>query len=109
MTPVELLATLTQAGVSLCPDGDTLRYQAPVGVLSDELKAALKAHQPELLKLLTAPEADHLSETPCSLCGSRERWRWIDGRPLCRVCLVLDLAPLTLVRQGWPKEEPHRG
>jgi hypothetical protein len=28
--------------------------------------------------------------------GSRERWHWLDGRWLCRVCLVLDLAPWTL-------------
>jgi hypothetical protein len=80
-------------------------------VLPDKLKGALKAHKPALLKLLTAPEPDYLSDTPCPICGSRERWIWLDGRALCRVCLILDLAPLTLVRQGWPedREEATQG
>jgi hypothetical protein len=49
-------------------------------------------------QLSAAPPADVMSEEPCALCGSHERWRWLDGRLLCRVCLVLDLASLTLKR-----------
>jgi hypothetical protein len=49
-------------------------------------------------QLRAAVPADFLSEELCQTCGSRERWEWLDGRALCRVCLILDLAPLTLRR-----------
>ena len=103
MMVTEILAQCATLGVTLAPgEAGTLRVSPP-GVLSDELKAALKRHKSEVLKLLTAPEPDVLAETPCQVCGLRERWCWIDARLLCRVCLILDLAPLTLVRQGWPE------
>jgi hypothetical protein len=51
-----------------------------------------------LRQLLTALPLDLLNKDPCLVCGSGERWQWLDGRLLCRVCLVLDLAPLALRR-----------
>lgn len=106
-----LLAQCEALGVTLAPgDNGALRITPP-GVLSDDLKAALKAHKSDVLKLLTAPEADCMSAAPCPICESHERWVWLDGRHLCRVCLILDLAPLTLLRQGWPEDpqEVERG
>jgi hypothetical protein len=35
------------------------------------------------------PPPDLISE-PCSVCGSQERWRWIDGSLLCRPGLIHD-------------------
>lgn len=101
---LDLLRQCASLGVSLAPGDNGALRVSPPGMLPDDLKAALRIHKPAVLKLLTAPPADFLSETPCPICGSRERWRWIDGRALCRVCLILDLAPLTLVRQGWPED-----
>jgi hypothetical protein len=101
--PGELLDALTRAGVTLTADGESLRYRAPRGALTPELKGALVCRKSDVLRLCQAPPADELSDVRCEVCRSRERWRWIDGRLLCRVCLILDLAPLTLVRQGWPE------
>jgi hypothetical protein len=50
-------------------------------------------------QLRAASPADFMSEEPCQTCGSRERWVWLDGRALCRVCLILDLMPLILRRE----------
>jgi hypothetical protein len=49
-------------------------------------------------QLLSAPPADVITEQPCLTCGAYERWRWLDARELCRVCLVLGWAPWTLKR-----------
>jgi hypothetical protein len=103
MTPVELLAEVSRLGIILEVDGEGVRYKAPVGALTSELKDALRAHKAELRQLLAAPPADCLSDTPCPVCGSCERWSWFDERTLCRVCTVLDLAPLTLIRRGWDR------
>jgi hypothetical protein len=102
---VDLLRQCAAWGVSLAPGEKGALRVSPPGVLPDELKAALKRHKPEVLKLLTAPKLDVLAELPCQVCGSRERWWWIDGRHICRPCLVLDLAPLTLIRQGWHQDQ----
>jgi hypothetical protein len=34
-----------------------------------------------------APPLDELGE-PCAACGSKDMWRWLDGRLLCRPCLL---------------------
>lgn len=93
---------LTLAQRAIAVRGETADA-APLSRPDEDAHPRLKATmKPRNLKLLTAPEPDFLSATSCVICGSRERWTWLDGRPLCRVCLILDLAPLTLVRQGWP-------
>jgi hypothetical protein len=102
MTVVDVLMQCRTLGVMLAPGkGDKLRVSPP-GVLPEELRDQLRKHKVALRQLMTAPAADVISEEPCPLCGSRERWEWLDGRLLCRVCFVLDLAPLTLRRHGWP-------
>jgi hypothetical protein len=39
--------------------------------------------------LLAQYPADELGE-PCTVCGSPEKWVWLDGRRLCRPCLIRD-------------------
>jgi hypothetical protein len=97
MTPTDLLTELSCRGVMLEAKGNRLRYRAPQGILTPELRQALAEHKTSILRLLSAPPADVLSAAPCARCGSRERWQWLDGRLPCRVCLVLDLAPMTLM------------
>jgi TubC N-terminal docking domain len=97
MKVTELLSQCATLGVTLTPgDEGTLRVSPP-GILTTELRVQLKAHKTALLQLLTAPPADALIDDPCAMCGSRERWQWLDGRLLCRVCVVLDLMPMSLL------------
>lgn len=100
MSPQDLVAELSQRGVMLEASGDRLRYRASQGVLTPALRHALVEHKTSMLRLLSAPPADVLSDESCDVCGRRERWLWLDGRLLCRICLVLDLAPMTLVSLG---------
>jgi TubC N-terminal docking domain/Zinc-binding domain of primase-helicase len=95
MNAFDLLVEIDRLGISIEVNGDTLHYQ---GALTPEIKAQLQRHKADILKYYTAPPPDDLSDEPCPICGSRERWQWLDGRLLCRVCLVLDLVPLTLRR-----------
>ncbi len=60
-SPAELLASLRTAGFTLVPRGEMLEVR-PAGRLTDDLRAAIRAHKAELLRLLTtetpAAEAD---------------------------------------------------
>ena len=52
MTAAETLETTRAAGVDLSPAGTELRFRAPRGALTPELRKALAAAKPELLDLL---------------------------------------------------------
>ena len=54
MTAEQLLDHLRDAGVIFTPEGDKLSYLAPPGALSDDLRAAMRAHKAELLAMLEA-------------------------------------------------------
>ena len=96
---VQLLAALEAAGITLTIGDDGLRCDGPTGALTDDLRRGIRTYNHKLLKLVTADPADMLSAERCPMCASRERWQWLDGRLLCRACLVLDLQPLTLIRE----------
>ena len=49
MNPYDLLQALRAAGVTLRIVGDSLRYRAPRGALTPELRAALAEHKPDIL------------------------------------------------------------
>ncbi len=53
MSATELLQELAAAGVELSAAGGRLRYRAPSGALTSELREQLKIHKAELLKLLS--------------------------------------------------------
>jgi hypothetical protein len=97
MTVMELLSQCAMLSVTLAAGDDGKLRVSPPGVLSAELRAQLQAHKGTLRRLLTAPPADFLSDEPCDVCASRERWLWLDGRELCRMCLILDLMPMSLL------------
>ena len=92
-----MVAELSQRGVMVEASGDCLQYRAPKGVLTPALRHALVEHKTSMLRLLSAPPADVLGDEPCDVCASQERWRWLDGRELCRVCLILGLMPMSLL------------
>jgi len=93
MTLTALLGELDLHRVDLTIDGGQLRYHAPKGTMVPTLRQAIADHKAALLQLLSAPPPDFLSIQPCPMCGSRERWQWLDARVLCRMCLSLDLPP----------------
>ncbi|QHG16471.1 amino acid adenylation domain-containing protein [Nostoc sp. ATCC 53789] len=55
MSASQLLDDLTQNGVYLWAEGDKLRFRAPKGVLTEELRDRLTAHKLELLAILQTP------------------------------------------------------
>lgn len=55
MSPRELIQTLETRGIHLWADGDRLRWKAPVGSLTPELKETLSAQKAELLRVLGRP------------------------------------------------------
>jgi hypothetical protein len=80
--------------------------RTPAGIRAQPFMLA----QRELLA--KPPPADVMSEELCPVCGSLDRWQWLDGQLLCRICLIFDLVPMTLLRQGWhqdPKATPAHG
>jgi non-ribosomal peptide synthase protein (TIGR01720 family) len=52
MTIIDLLSRARNLGINLWVDGDNLRYSAPKGVLTQELRAELVARKPEILTFL---------------------------------------------------------
>jgi hypothetical protein len=55
MTLPDLLSACRLAGVELFLEGGAVRYRAPAGVLTAELRQALKARKAELSAALAAP------------------------------------------------------
>ncbi len=53
MTPIGLLAELRRRGVELAVHGDKLRYTAPKGALTDELREGMRQHKQALIELLS--------------------------------------------------------
>ena len=51
-TPSELLTALRKRDIKVWRDGDNLRFSAPKGALTPELRAELSTHKAELLAQL---------------------------------------------------------
>lgn len=52
MTVEELLAEVERRDIRLWVEGGRLRYDAPPGALDDDLRAALRARKPEVIRYL---------------------------------------------------------
>jgi hypothetical protein len=83
MTSLELLTTLRNLGVMLTPWVDRLRVDAPAGMLTDELRDALRTHKTALLDLVEAfEERVSIAEYGGSLSraeAERLAGRWVLG------------------------------
>jgi hypothetical protein len=64
VTAAQLLNDLRLAGVELTAAGGKLRYRAPSGALSDNLRAAMQARKAERLALLQAGTGESQSTVP---------------------------------------------
>jgi hypothetical protein len=56
MTAQEILTTTKKLKVSLWSEGDKLKYKAPEGVLTDEVRANLRRNKSALIQLLNTPD-----------------------------------------------------
>jgi hypothetical protein len=88
MTVDTLLREVERLGIVLTVKGDRLHVQAPKGILTADLHRALAAQKPDLMRRLSAPPPDETGGTPCSTCGAAGWWRWLDGRRICRPCVM---------------------
>lgn len=75
---LELISGLRESGVHLAGESDKLRYRAPKGVLTEELKQRLAIQKAEIIKLLQAessegpPYPDGLGRVKCFYCSKLE-------------------------------------
>lgn len=65
MIAIEVLADLRHRGVELFVEDGTLRYRAPRGMLTPELREILSAHKTELVALLQGGEPRHMTPADC--------------------------------------------
>jgi len=78
VTAEALLQELQSRGVQLTPEGDRIRYRAPRGALTPELRARLSEHKGEVLSVLqgqgelleSAPAIEVRQQTGAVLIGS---------------------------------------
>lgn len=66
MTVLEILDALSEQNVQLWVEADRLRYRAPKGVLSPDLRALLAQNKEEILELLRRRAAESISSHPLS-------------------------------------------
>jgi amino acid adenylation domain-containing protein len=61
-----LLDSLVERGVEIWAEGDRLRYRAPEGILTSELRAQLREHRDEILASWRERQATHRQSSPLS-------------------------------------------
>jgi hypothetical protein len=74
MTAAGLVDLMSHLGVRLSAAEGRLRVDAPAGVLTEELRAALVEHKPAILAILAGPPAEPDPEAPASEFG-----RWLSA------------------------------
>ena len=83
MTVYDTIAAAARAGVSLSLDGDRLRYRAPSGALSPDLRAGLTQHREELRHLLAlTPDSPEYGEALVRVAAALG-WQRVERRPRC--------------------------
>ena len=97
MTPAATIAHLSAAGVELYIDHGKLRFRAPAGAFTDELRSLAAANRADLIA--------HLSAVPCTRCGSTETADFSihDGQSIrrdCAKCGRFQSFPLWYGRKG---------
>ena len=73
-----ILRQLAERNVELQLEGDRLRFRAPAGALTDDLRASIADHRAEIIGLLRPRPALSAGER-CVMCD----WRgWVDEPPV---------------------------
>ena len=78
MTADETLAELHRRGVILEPNGDRLRYRAPQGALTPELREAMAEHKGEILSTIRRFGDGFPPPLGRPLATEQELRRWMD-------------------------------
>lgn len=78
MNTEQLLTGLAQAQVAIYLDGDRLRYRAPEGSLTSDIRAAIGEHRMEIIERLRAGGNIEGDPRKCITC---DRQYWIDEPP----------------------------
>ena len=78
MTVDQLLGSLAQDKVALFLDGDHLRYRAPEGSLTPDMRAAIGEHRMEIIECLQADRNIGGGARKCITC---DRQYWVDEPP----------------------------
>ncbi len=73
MTTAELLNELSRRGIELRTEGDQLRYRAPKGALTSDLRSRIDAHRSELLAALRTSREPAVPHLPRVLPAPEER------------------------------------
>ena len=81
MTIDQLMVTLESRDVSLFLKGDSLRYRAPNGALTDELKQQVANHREEIVAQLKGPAATE-PKSVGKKCGRYDIPYWVDQPPI---------------------------
>jgi len=102
MTAVEVLTELERLNVKVSLNGDKLRLQAPVGVITPALKEAILEHKPELIAVLSGEGCEEIFWPGVKAKVYRARPSCLEAGGCLREA-DCDLFPLTW-RWGWCRE-----
>ena len=78
MTTSQLLDVLSDRGVAVRLEGDRLRYRAPAGALTPDLRAAIVANRTEIVQQLRGSMEPAARERCRGICNRRD---WRDEAP----------------------------
>ena len=90
MNATELINEVQARGIRLRVDGDRLKYEDPSGVLTDDLKNAIRMHNADIIKTLTwsqlglPPDFAQRYRAMCTRCRY-ERKDVIEGLEAARI------------------------
>lgn len=101
MTAARLLTRLRGMGVQVWADGDMLRFRAPKGLVTPELKEEMRRYKPDLLELLerrlSTVELYGLLLRPCTECAHLGPGGCAKGRERASYvvpCICADFDPI---------------
>jgi hypothetical protein len=104
MTLSELHACLNRLGIVLSACGDRLRYQAPPGAMTPDLKVAVAEHRSALLVLLVESPVDAPGQAVANLSTRLEKLEKLENPPDDADLAATPWPPRPVELARWPVE-----